>query len=397
MRVLLLSNRVPFPPHGGYSIVVYNTIKELVELGCDVTLFSLNSSKHFVRPDRIKDPLLDSIKFSKYRIDTRVNIRDAFLNLFTNKSYNISRFYDVGCASKLAHLLRKNEYDIIQLEGLQVTPYYEVIKANSNAKIIYRSHNIEHQIWKKLSVQENFPLKKVYLGLLSKRLQSYEHNVINNFDALLAISTVDEHFFKSIGCQVPIHTFPVGLNLNNYHSNFNLTPHKSIGYIGSMDWRPNEEGLKWFLHKVWPSIQNLRTDIKFHLAGKNLPEHYVSTKNFIVEGEVDNALEFIAKQHVFIVPLLSGSGMRVKIIEAMALGKCVIATSIAAEGIAYQHDKNILIADKADDFYKQILRCFTDKTLIHRIGAQASQLIREHHDNLQISRQMLQVYKELRA
>src|SRR5690606_740091 len=110
---------------------------------------------------------------------------------------------------------RKNEYDIIQLEGLQVTPYYEVIKANSNAKIIYRSHNIEHQIWKKLSVQENFPLKKVYLGLLSKRLQSYEHNVINNFDALLAISTVDEHFFKSIGCQVPIHTFPVGLNLNN--------------------------------------------------------------------------------------------------------------------------------------------------------------------------------------
>src|SRR5690606_16649600 len=156
MRVLLLSNRVPFPPHGGYSIVVYNTIKELVELGCDVTLFSLNSSKHFVRPDRIKDPLLDSIKFSKYRIDTRVNIRDAFLNLFTNKSYNISRFYDVGCASKLAHLLRKNEYDIIQLEGLQVTPYYDVIKANSNAKIIYRSHNIEHQIWKKLSVQENF-------------------------------------------------------------------------------------------------------------------------------------------------------------------------------------------------------------------------------------------------
>ncbi len=397
MRVLLLTNRVPFPPHGGYSIVVYNTIKELVALGCDVTLFSLNTTKHFVKPDKIKDPLLDGIKFSKYSIDTRVKIKDAFFNLFSNKSYNISRFYDAGCASKLAHLLRKNTYDVIQLEGLQVTPYYEIIKANSKAKVIYRSHNIEHQIWKKLTVKESFLPRKAYFGLLSKRLQSYEHKVINNFDALMAISAVDEHFFKSIGCQVPIHTFPVGLNLSNYQNNFNLTPHKSIGYIGSMDWRPNAEGLNWFLEKVWPSIQSLGTDIKFHLAGRNLPQQYVSAKNFLVEGEVDNALEFISKQHVFIVPLLSGSGMRVKIIEAMALGKCVIATSIAAEGINYQHDENILIADKADDFYKQILRCFTDKTLIHRIGKQASQLIKAHHDNLQISQRVLQVYKELCA
>jgi glycosyltransferase involved in cell wall biosynthesis len=116
---------------------------------------------------------------------------------------------------------------------------------------------------------------------------------------------------------------------------------------------------------------------------------------FVMEGRVENAQEFISRQHVLIVPLLSGSGMRVKIIEAMALGKCIIATSIAAEGINYEHDKNILIADKADDFYKQILRCFTNKGLINKIGEGAKKLVEKYHDNQKNSQELLKVYQEL--
>jgi glycosyltransferase involved in cell wall biosynthesis len=164
-----------------------------------------------------------------------------------------------------------------------------------------------------------------------------------------------------------------------------------------MDWRPNIEGLEWFLDTVWPSIRQLDSGITFHLAGKNIPKQFkiMGDESFIMEGEVENAAEFISRQHVLIVPLLSGSGMRVKIIEAMALGKCIIATSIAAEGINYHHDKNILIADKADDFYKQILRCFTDKTLITKIGEGARKLVEKNHDNTKLSKSLLKVYQEL--
>ena len=396
MRVLLLTNRVPFPADGGYAIVVYHTIKALVDLGCEVTLFSLNTTKHFIKVKDIKDPLFKNIKFVQYKIDNRVKAKDAFLNLFSDQSYNISRFYDTDCASKLGHILRSNTFDIVQFEGLQVTPYLEVVKANTTAKIIYRAHNIEHQIWKRLTNKENFFLRKIYYNILSKKLQRFEFKILNSFDALIAISFVDEHFFKSI-CGIPVHTFPVALDLENYNNHYRLSPNKSVGYIGSMDWRPNIEGLEWFLDTVWPSIRQLDSGITFHLAGKNIPKPFkiMGDESFIMEGEVENASEFISRQHVLIVPLLSGSGMRVKIIEAMALGKCIIATSIAAEGINYHHDKNILIADKADDFYKQILRCFTDKTLITKIGEGARKLAEKNHDNAKLSKSLLKVYQEL--
>ncbi|WP_026905489.1 glycosyltransferase family 4 protein [Pedobacter glucosidilyticus] len=397
MKVLLLTNRVPFPPHGGYAIVVYNTIKELIDLGGEVTLFSLNTTKHFVKTKEIKDPVFKKIKFVQYKIDNRVKVKDAFLNLFTGESYNLSRFYEKNCASKLAHLLRTQDFDIIQFEGLQVVPYLDIVKAVSKAKIIYRAHNIEHQIWKRLTLQENFFLRKMYFNLLSKRLQKFEFKILNSFNAIITISAVDEHFFKSVGCQSPVHTFPVALDLEKYNVQQNPSLHKSIGYIGSMDWRPNLEGIDWFLEKVWPSIKQLDAGITFHLAGKNMPKYLegLNSESFILEGEVDDATAFIARQHVLIVPLLSGSGMRVKIIEAMALGKCIIATSIAAEGIHYQHDVNILIADKADDFYKQILRCFTDKTLISRIGKEAKKLVAKYHNNKMLSKDLLNVYEAI--
>jgi glycosyltransferase involved in cell wall biosynthesis len=164
-----------------------------------------------------------------------------------------------------------------------------------------------------------------------------------------------------------------------------------------MDWRPNIEGVDWFLETVWPAIQQLGSGITFHLAGKNIPKQFeiMCNDSFIMEGQVENAAEFISRQHVLIVPLLSGSGMRVKIIEAMALGKCIIATSIAAEGINYHHDKDILIADQADDFYKQILRCFTDKTLISRIGASARRLVEKNHNQQKINHNLQKVYQEI--
>ncbi|RKD18959.1 glycosyl transferase family 4 [Pelobium manganitolerans] len=398
MRVLLLTNRVPFPADGGYAIVVHNTVQALLDLGCDVTLFSLNTTKHYINTSEIDDPVFQKIKFHQYKIDNRVKAGRAFLNLFTRKSYNISRFFHPGCASRLGHILKRESFDVVQFEGLQVTPYLSVIKANSKAKLVYRAHNIEHQIWKRLTIKENFLIRKLYLHLLSKRLKSFEYNILKKFDAVLSISFVDEHFFKSLG-HSRVYTFPVSLNLENYQNHYKLSPHKSIGYIGSMDWRPNIEGLDWFLERVWPNIVQLGSGITFHLAGKRIPETYfgLADEHFICEGPVDNAKEFIARQHVIIVPLLSGSGMRVKIIEAMALGKCIIATSIAAEGIAYHHDRDILIADSTDHFYKQILRCFTDRNLVNRIGEGARKLVERNHNQKLYGEKLMKVYESLTA
>ena len=129
MKVLILTNRVPFPPNSGYPIVVYNTIKGLLKLGVEVTLFSINTSKHNVDVDDIYDPVFEKITFHSYSIDTEVNIWGAFFNIFSNQSYNVSRFYDEDAAKLLENVLHEHEYDIVQFEGLFVVPYLDTVKA----------------------------------------------------------------------------------------------------------------------------------------------------------------------------------------------------------------------------------------------------------------------------
>jgi len=160
VKVLILSDRVPFPPNSGYPIVVYNTIKGLLRLGVDVTLFSINQSKHQVDVDDIYDPVFEQINFHSFNIDTEVNIWGAFFNIFSNESYNVSRFYDDDAAKIIEGILREQEFDIIQFEGLFVVPYLDIVKAHSKAKLIYRAHHIAFDVWENLLLENNLGREK---------------------------------------------------------------------------------------------------------------------------------------------------------------------------------------------------------------------------------------------
>jgi glycosyltransferase involved in cell wall biosynthesis len=164
-----------------------------------------------------------------------------------------------------------------------------------------------------------------------------------------------------------------------------------------MDWRPNKEGLEWFLNEIWPDIEPLNSELRFYIAGKNMQREFFDydSENLVVEGEVFDAVEFINSKDIMIVPLLSGSGMRVKIIEGMAMKKCIIATSMAAEGIRCSPGKDILIANTADEFYRSILQCLTDPNKWREIGENARRTVELDHDISTISRKMLNIYQKL--
>lgn len=399
MRVLVLSHRVPFPPNSGYSIVVYNTIKGLLSEGVEVSLFAINSSKHWVDVDDIYDPVYEKIDFHSFQIDTEVNIWGAFFNIFSNQSYNVSRFYDDDAEKLLENLLREQEYDIIQFEGLYVVPYLDVVKENSKAKVVYRAHNIEYEVWERLSISEKFIPRKHYLEFLSRRLKTYETEQINRFDQVFAISEQDRQNFLLIGCQTRLDVFPVAIDFKNYQIDEGKTVFPTMFHLGAMDWRPNKEGLEWFLDEIWPDIETLSGELRFYIAGKNMQKQFFDydSDNLIVEGEVLDAIEFMNSKAIMIVPLLSGTGMRVKIIEGMAMQKCIIATAMAAEGIGYKMGKDILIANTTDEFYRLILQCITQPNKWKQVGLNARKTVEKDHDVYKNAKRMVGVYQELKA
>ena len=377
--------------------MVYNTVKGLLRLDVDVTLFSINTTKNLIDTEDIYDPVFESIKFHSHEINTDANLWGMFMNIFSNESYNVSRYYNEEAAKLLENILKETDFDIIQFEGLYVVPYLDVVKAHSNAKLIYRAHNIVFDVWERLAYSERFIPRRKYLEFLARRLKSYETEQINRFHQIFAISEPDRQSILRFGCQTNMEVFPVALDLDKYVNAPVRFDFPTLFHLGAMDWGPNKEGLEWFLSEIWPDIEKLNSELRFYIAGKHMQQQFYDyeSDNVVVEGEILDAVEFINSKAIMIVPLLSGSGMRVKIIEGMAMRKCIIATTMAAEGIKCSHGKDILIADTPDEFYRSILQCITNPGKLSEIGENARKTAEKYYNISSVSRRMVQIYQQL--
>jgi len=234
----------------------------------------------------------------------------------------------------------------------------------------------------------------MYLKHLAAKLKKYEQKTINEVDGIAAISFEDTKRFKDFKCTKPLVTIPFGIDLKNYTiRDNNRSTASKVFHLGAMNWEPNKEAINWFVDSIWPNIQN--ENLSFHLAGRDMPGHMekLATENFIVHGEVESADSFMQDNDIMVVPLLSGSGMRIKIIEAMALGKAVISTTVGAEGIACEHEKNIIIADSAEDFSKAIVDLAAHPEKVKKLGENARQLIESEYDNALIIEKLISFYQ----
>lgn len=399
MKVLILTHRVPFPQNGGYPIVICNTIRGLVNSGHEVSLVSLNAKKgyHYEYNDDDKE-LLAKINYRPYNIDINVSVFEVGVNLFSKTSFNIDRYYDVGFERQLLIELRKNAYDIIQFEGLMMSLYLSVVRKNSKAKLVYRAHNIENLVWERLSQQKTDPFKKSYLKMHAKRIKNYELKQLNNFDGIAVFTEQDKSTLLEYGTKIPLEIFPVGINISKYKPDFSKTDFPTLFFLGSLDWLPNREGIEWFLDNFRKDLTDGDLRVRFYVAGNDIPERFddydVMGKIFI-QGEVDDALEFVNSKSIMIVPLMSGGGMRVKIVEGMAMQKCIISTSLGAEGIKYENGLNIVIANDQDEFYEAIKLCIADEDYCKYIGTNARKLVEEQHDIDKITQGLVKFYESI--
>jgi glycosyltransferase involved in cell wall biosynthesis len=377
--------------------VVCNTIKGLLAHGHEVSLFSLNPQKSKLKLHE-PDELISRINYRTHQIDISISVKDAVLNLFNRNSYYIDRFDNPDFEKLLIQELKKTAYDVVQFEGLYVSPYIPVVRKHSRAKLIYRPHNIEHQVWQRLAAQKHDPIKKAYLQLIAKRVKKYELLQLNKFDAIAAFTEQDKNTMQKCGATVPVAILPLGLDMNRYQPDPTKTEFPSLFFLGSLGWLPNREGIEWFLQTFYNDLASGDLRVKLYVAGNDIPESfddYEALGKIFIQGEVDDAYEFLNSKSIMIVPLLSGGGMRVKIVEGMAMEKCIISTSIGAEGIKYTHGVNILIADNRDEFYEAIKRCIADEEYCRNIGRNARKLVEEQHDLTQVGNNLVGFYQQV--
>lgn len=397
MKILQICSKIPFPSKDGGSIAMNILTQGLISAGNQVDVLAINTPKHFIKDEEIDLAYRTKTNYQSVYIDTSLKPIDAFLNLFSKKSYNISRFYSKSFSDVLEQRLKNEDYDIIHLETLWVTPYVDLIRKHSRAKIVLRSQNIEYMIWDRLAEDTNNVIKRAYLKMLARRLKNYEFEVMNKFDAIVPITELDSAVYKKMGFKHSIYHVPFGIDLEKYKLNTSNLEKPSVFHIGAMDWRPNADGIDWFLNNVWQNVVSKIPQLKLYLAGRNMPDWLMNLNmtNVVVEGEVPDSHQFINSKSIMIVPLKSGGGMRVKIIEGMALGKTIISTQVGAEGIEYEHNHNLIIANTAEEFEKAITKCIDDVDFSDKLANNARILAETKYDNRVICNGLSDFYKSL--
>lgn len=397
MRILFLANKMPYPTKDGGTIATLSMAKAIARLGNQVTILAMNTYKHNYNIQDLPKELKELIEFHTVSVDTKIKPPELLINLlFSGLPYNAKRFVSHNYEQALIELLDKNKYDIVQLEGLYLYPYISTIRKHFKGKIALRAHNIEHEIWKRTLQNQKAGVRKWYIKLLTRRMRKFEINSLNKFDILIPITERDGHVFEFLGNKAPKCVAPVGIDIDKYDLVTIEDIKPDLAFIGSLDWGPNQEGIKWFLDNVWPLILKSRPDAKFHIAGRNAPKNYeldVRRQNVVFHGEVDDAMAYLTHYNYMIVPLLSGSGMRVKIIEGMATGRVVFTTTIGVEGIDAQNGKHIFIEDQPYKLAAIINKVLSDSKLTKETSLKAREFIEKEFGNEQVAQKLIQFYQ----
>ena len=397
MKILLLCNKPPYPATEGGPMAMNSIIKGLIKAGHHVKILAVNNEKFNVTEADIPEDYRKETGIELINVDLRVKPHKAFLNLFSRKSYHVERFISKDFENRLVEVLKKDHFDVVQLEMLYMAPYIDVIREHTKAQIVLRAHNVEHKIWERIAKETKFFVKRWYINHLASTLRNYELSVIDKVDGIAAITRKDAAFFRKY-CSKPIIDIPYGVYPEDFIPEYEIEGKPQFYHIGSMNWMPNEEGIRWFIDDVLPDTVKKVPGFVYHLAGRNMPEWLSNLKNKHVDviGEVPNAHEFVANHDVAIVPLLSGSGIRIKIIESMALGKTVITTRVGAEGILYDEEVNIIICENKAKMVEAIRRIDENPQMAVEIGKAARKLVEETYDNRKIIDRLLLFYEQIK-
>ena len=363
--------------------------ESLARRGAEVEILSLNPRKH---RGEARGPL----PIRAVDVDTSRILGPALRGLAERLPYIVARFVSCDFRDAVRASMRRFAPDVVQIESPFLLPYTADLRAAGDARLVLRSLNVEFRIWEGLARNERNPVRRVALRRMASSLRTYELRAMESVDAIVPISEADAADFRALGCTRPMHVVPCGVSLP---ARAPQSPQpRTVGFIGSLDFRPNQDAVMWILDELWPRVVERMPDARLSIAGSSPPDalrRRARERGVHLLGDVDDAEAFLRTMSVVIAPLFAGGGMRIKVLEAMALEKPVVATTIGAGGVDVQHGRDLLIADDVESFAGAVVRLLGDPHEAARLGLAARASVAERYDSDALAHGLLRFYEEL--
>jgi len=380
MKIIWVKAGGLVPPDSGGKIRSLNIAKELAK-SHEVTLFTFYveepNDEHYTLA-----PIFHKVVTHPLRVSTGRGFGEAIgylASFFSPLPYSFSKYCRPEVTSHLREVLTTGQYDIILCDFVNAAP---VVPFDLGIPVVIFTHNVEAMIWRRHWEVTVNPVWKFVFKREYAKMRTAEMDYLRRSTHVLTVSDTDTAFFAKDLSPAKITTIPTGVDIDYFQPTDGEEP-DSLVFTGSMDWMPNEDGILYFVNAILPLIRKQRPNVKLWVVGrrpgKKIQALAESDPGIVVTGRVEDIRPFIAKGAVYIVPLRVGGGTRLKIFEAMAMGKAVISTTIGAEGLPVTNGSDIVLADEPNFFADEVCRLLDSPRERKRIGDAARRIVEEKY------------------
>jgi len=396
MRILFITDYVPYPPIAGDLIRNYSLIRRIARQ------HQVSVAGFLMRPDET-DGVSHMQEFC-HRVEA-VNLqrRNKLARLpgliryvLAGIPFDFEFLHSDVLADRIRHLASSEDFDIVQIEQTRMALYLEALPPGCKSKTILVFHNVASQQYDRISRIGRTPAERIRARLHSLMLRRWEPSYAERFDRCIAMSEADRRLLIMANPRLRVDIVPNGVDTELYQPLSFEETQPVVLVIGSMSYPPNADGALWFCNDILPHIRRIFSKVQVWIVGISPPPEVVklSGDGVHVTGSVEDVLPYYERTSLSVIPLRAGGGTRLKILEAMALGRPVVSTSIGCEGLDLVDGQHLLIADDPEQFAEKTVRLLTDRALYQRIAAEARQLVVATHDWDVIARQLLDVYSK---
>jgi glycosyltransferase involved in cell wall biosynthesis len=367
--MLYLSQKPAFPIVDGGSKAIASFLWNVASCkGINLIYAPICTQKHPLDVEMLRDKI-PNLPIHPIEINTHFTVFDFLKNFFEKIPLNVKRYLRESTFQTLEKLDTSHAFDCVLCDG-----FYSVALVPEawfqTKKIYYRAHNIEHAVWEHKS-NHSHGMKRWYFAEIAKKLKRYETELLPKVEEVLAIAAEDAKYFKQHNAKT--HTFYPTADIvpTGY-----LSSEKSLCFIGNFDWQPNVDAIDSFLQDIYPRLRTNHPELQFHIAGKGSSQFTNKTAGIYGHGFVDDANAFLVSHGIFIAPLRFGTGLNIKVMDALCLGKPAVLTEVAIQGLS--NSEGLCIAKTTEHFEDLLHEVIINKTKQEALSQAALAIARIH-------------------
>jgi glycosyltransferase involved in cell wall biosynthesis len=394
MKILVMTTKSPYPLFEGRALRTYNLLKQAAAHH-EIHLVSfVQTREELAGIEHLREFCTHVEHETLYFEGARWSLlRDLLRDLVSRAPLHALKYRTPTMWRRIRELLARNHYDLVHLDMLHLSEYMDL---TGPTPVVLVEHNVESVLLQRRAEAERNPLVRAYVRYQARKLARYEARACARARHVVAVSELDAELLRAMAPGARVTSIPNGVDTEFFRARDVAPQPDGLVFVGGLTWFPNLDAIRYFCAEILPLVQaevpGLRLSVVGKIPGPRAIRDIASLPNVRLLGLIDDVRDVISAAPVYVVPLRVGGGTRLKILDALSMGKAIVSTSVGCEGLDVRDGEQILIADTPADFARAVVRALREPRLAAGLGARGRELVQQRYEWNVIARDLEKVY-----